>query len=119
MNAAQFNTIVENRLAHCRATLTTKGDEYSRGGDRLWNFKRAAMKQGLTPAEALLGMKAKHDVSIDDIVDRLHCGAVPAEMVAEKITDSINYLLLLEGVIEEQRCGQVVGDSDPWQEVSE
>ena len=50
-------------------------------------------------------MKVKHDVSVDDIVDDLKRGVVPPkEFVAEKIGDSINYLLLLEGLIEEARA---------------
>lgn len=69
------------------------------------NFKLAGAKTSKTPAEALMGMKAKHDVSIDDMVDMLKRGVVPSkEMVAEKIGDSINYLLLLEGLIEEARA---------------
>ena len=49
-------------------------------------------------------MKVKHDVSVDDIVDDLKRGVVPPkEFIAEKLGDSINYLLLLEGLIEEAR----------------
>ena len=104
MDAKTFETLANNRVAQCLITLNEKGEEYSRSGDRLWNFKRAAAKTGTTPAEALMGMKVKHDVSIDDMVTMLTRGVVPSpEMVAEKIVDSINYLLLLEGLIEEAR----------------
>lgn len=105
MDYITFNTIVGQRFDHCNRVLTEKGEEYSREGDRLWNFKRASAKQGNTPAEALMGMKVKHDVSVDDMVDALKRGVVPSkEAVAEKIGDSINYLLLLEGLIEEARA---------------
>jgi hypothetical protein len=41
---------------------------------------------------------------VDDIIDGLAKGIVPPkELVAEKIGDSIDYLLLLEGLIEETR----------------
>lgn len=104
MNANEFDKLVEARLAHCKTVLTEKGEEYSRDGDRLWNFKRAGEKRRKDPAEALLDMKVKHDVSIDDMVDMLKRGDIPRkETVAEKIGDSINYLLLLEGLIEERR----------------
>lgn len=104
MDAKVFEKLSGDIVVHCMATLNTKGEEYSREGDRLWNFKRAAEKRRKTPAEALLDMKVKHDVSVDDIVDALRCGRVPSkEAMLEKIGDSINYLLLLAGLIEEAR----------------
>ena len=104
MNAEDFNKIVAARMAWCNKTLCAKGDEYARDGDRLWNFKAAGRKRNQHPAQALAGMEVKHDVSVDDIIDGLARGIVPPkELVAEKIGDSINYLLLLEGLIEEAR----------------
>ena len=104
MNAKDFDKIVADRMAWCRQTLCAKGDEYAREGDRLWNFKVAARKLNCHPAEALAGMMVKHTVSVDDIIDGLSRGIVPPkDLVAEKIGDSIDYLLLLEGVIEEER----------------
>ena len=104
MNAKDFDKIVADRMAWCRQTLCAKGDEYARDGDRLWNFKVAARKLNCHPAKALAGMMVKHTVSVDDIIDGLAKGNVPPkELVAEKIGDSINYLLLLEGLIEEAR----------------
>lgn len=104
MDAKVFEKLSGDIVEHCMATLNTKGEEYSREGDRLWNFKRAGEKRRKTPAEALLDMKAKHDVSVDDIVDALKRGHVPSkDAMLEKIGDSINYLLLLAGLIEEVR----------------
>lgn len=104
MNAKDFDKIVAARMDWCKQTLLAKGEEYSREGDRLWNFKSAGRKRNKHPAEALLDMKVKHDVSVDDMVDDLKRGVVPPkEFVAEKIGDSIDYLLLLEGLIEEAR----------------
>ena len=104
MNAKDFDKIVAARMAWCNKTLCAKGDEYARDGDRLWNFKVAARKLNCHPAEALAGMMVKHTVSVDDIIDELaRCIVPPRWLVAEKIGDSINYLLLLEGLIEEAR----------------
>ena len=104
MNAEDFDKIVAARMAWCNKTLCAKGDEYARDGDRLWNFKAAGRKRNQHPAQALAGMEVKHDVSVDDIIDGLARGIVPPkELVAEKIGDSINYLLLLEGLVEEER----------------
>ena len=104
MNTKDFDKIVGDRMGWCFETLCKKGDEYARDGDRLWNFKAAGRKLNCHPAQALAGMEVKHDVSVDDIIDGLAKGIVPPkELVAEKIGDSINYLLLLEGLIEEAR----------------
>lgn len=104
MNAKDFDKIVASRMDWCMKTLCAKGDEYAREGDRLWNFKVASRKLNCHPAEALAGMMVKHTVSVDDIIDGLARGIVPPkEIVAEKIGDSIDYLLLLEGLIEEER----------------
>ena len=119
MNAKDFDEIVAARMAWCNKTLCAKGDEYARDGDRLWNFKVAGRKLDCHPAEALAGMMIKHTVSVDDIIDGLSRGIVPPkEIVAEKIGDSINYLLLLEGLIEEERqmeCPVVDAEFEPWQ----
>lgn len=119
MTPQKFDELVKDRMARCILTLCTKGAEYSRGDDRLWNFKRAAEKMGCTPAQALLGMKVKHDVSIDDMVAGLATGELPTkEVVAEKIGDSINYLLLLEGLIEEARAARTESvNDDEWRPV--
>ena len=105
MNADQFNQIAEARINVCRSTLLLKGEEYSRDGDRLHNFKTAASIDRETPERALWGMAKKHVVSVRDMISDIDAGIVPSpEMIDEKITDWINYGLLLEGLIEERRC---------------
>ena len=79
--------------------LCSKAKEYATT-DRLHNFKVAAQIQGISTSEALVGMMAKHTVSIYDMVRSGN--AYSAEMWDEKITDHINYLLLLKAVIEEK-----------------
>lgn len=104
MNHKRFDQIVEERLARCREVLCAKGEEYSRNNDRLWNFKAAARHLDTTTGKALLGMKVKHDVSLSDMIDDIDSGCIFSRgYVSEKIGDSINYLLLLEGLIEEAR----------------
>lgn len=104
MHADDFNEIAEARIARCRSTLIVKGEEYSRGGDRLHNFKTAAAIDGETPEQALWGMAKKHVVSVRDLIKDIERGIVPSrKMLDEKITDWINYGLLLEGLIEERR----------------
>ena len=103
MSPEEFAEITRKRLIRCEFVLTPKGQEYSRGGDRLHNFKKAAEIEKTTPEKALLGMAMKHIVSIMDMVEDLP--ALPTEeQQAEKFTDAINYLLLLEALIEERRA---------------
>ena len=112
MHPNQFSTLAARRLDQCSSVMVAKAQEYSRGNDRLHNFKRAALMQGITPAEALRGMWAKHLVSIMDIIDDLTLGTVPSQaMVDEKIGDTINYAVLLEGLIAEQQAVVLPDDS--------
>ena len=105
MKIKTFNDIVQGQLEHCTRLLTGKGHEYAEGAeadeqiDRLAHFKKAAALQDETPEQAAFGMLAKHLVSISDMVSS-------GEMYSlsqwnEKITDSINYLLIIRAIVEE------------------
>ena len=98
MKAEEFNKILEQRTESIKSVLAQKGGEYATG-DRLYNFKRAAEIGRATPAKALWGMFAKHLVSVVDMVE----GTRPfdEDMINEKIGDSVNYLILLEGILKE------------------
>jgi len=99
MKTKQFNTIIEEQQKRCTDILVTKAKEYATA-DRLHNFKVAAELQMTTPFNALAGMLAKHTVSIYDM-----CRSgeyYPQEMWDEKITDHINYLLLLKALTVEE-----------------
>lgn len=103
MTPEKFTEVVRRRLIHCEYVLVPKDHEYSRGGDRLHNFKKAAEIEKCSPEKALLGMAMKHIVSIMDMVEDLPVLPTEAQQ-AEKFTDAINYLLLLEALIEERRA---------------
>lgn len=102
MNTERFEQIVDERLAECKNVLCKKAAEYATD-DRLHNFKVAAKLQNCTPITALAGMMAKHTVSVYDLIRQVEQGfSVSPEMWAEKIGDSINYLLLLTALVEER-----------------
>lgn len=103
-----IDQIVNKRIEHCKALLLgEKNAEYSRGNDRLHNFKVAAAMDGESPAKALWGMWKKHIVSVRDIVSDMEAGILPSKQkVEDKMSDMINYALLLEAVIEEARANQ-------------
>lgn len=97
MNNADFNKVVDEQLDFCKSLLCKKGKEYDRDTkDRFHSFKVAAALQGETPIQALAGMLAKHTVSVYDLIRE---GSSDLAIWDEKITDHINYLLLLKGLI--------------------
>lgn len=100
MNADRFNTVLNEQLATVVAILGSKASEYADDQDRLHNFKASAILQGITPLEALRGKMAKHTISIYDMIATGQ--AFPIEKWDEKITDHINYLILLRALLIEQ-----------------
>ena len=115
MNVEKFNKMLEERIKKTRAVLDSKNKEYASDIDKLHNFKRASAMENCSPEKALIGMWAKHIISILDIVDKLdkedakyngHAICQPLKvtipLVEEKIGDAINYLILLEALIKER-----------------
>jgi len=104
MTESDFEAILLQRIEKMRAVLANKAREYASGRDRLHNFKRAGAMQGVTPEKALLGMFAKHMVSIMDMVDDLDRDVHnPIPAWDEKLGDAVNYLVLLEGLVVERK----------------
>lgn len=104
MNNTEFEKIIAEQFDSCRETLLKKAEEYADDTDRLHNFKIAAKLQGVTPLTALGGMMAKHTVSVYDLIRRHENGfEIKKEMWDEKIGDSINYFLLMQGLLAEER----------------
>lgn len=100
MNVNDFERIVEEQINKCREVLIIKAREYATE-DRLHNFKIAGVMEGIGPIKALAGMMAKHTVSIYDMCSS--GGAYSIDVWSEKITDHINYLLLLGALVKETR----------------
>lgn len=100
MEAKVFDELVAKRIGKCVDILCQKAEGYAAPEDRLHNFKVAAALQGITPREAIRGMMAKHTVSVYDMCKN---ATVYSDAVwDEKLTDSINYLLLLEAIIQDE-----------------
>lgn len=100
MDSKRFDEIVENRIEKIKSVLKSKAGEYSKGNDRLHNFKVAAMARGITPLQALDGMMLKHEVCYLDLVSGRT--KPTKEFIDEKIGDFINYLILAEGLLLEK-----------------
>lgn len=100
MTEKQFEIHVDERIERIRNVLQIKAKEYRKNDNPFHNFDRAAAMNNCTPERALMGMLAKHQISVLDLVDDIDSGKLPnRELVAEKIGDHINYLILLEGLI--------------------
>lgn len=101
MTGTTFNEITKAQLKRCEEVLCKKADEYATD-DRLHNFKQAALLQEVTPTTALKGMMTKHTISVYDMMQGVEEGKTyPLELWNEKITDLMNYLLLLWATVNE------------------
>lgn len=109
MKAPEFNDLLEGELSRVKSMLSSKAEEYASDKDRLHNFKQAAALQQETPEQALAGMMVKHTVSIYDMIETGE--KFPLEQWAEKITDHVNYLILLKAIVTER--SQIVTFEDP------
>lgn len=98
MDHKEFASVFKKQMQRCEEVLGLKSAEYATD-DKLHNFKIAAALQGLTPDQALGGMMAKHSVSIYDLIGRND--HISMDLWDEKITDHINYLILLKAILVE------------------
>jgi len=96
MNHNEFSALVDRRYKRSLEVLSRKAREYASANDRFHNFNVAGAAKGETPEQALWGFYMKHWVSVQDMVQS---GETPDQAwIDEKMGDSINYLLLLEGL---------------------
>ena len=97
----EFDKLLNERIEKIIQVLGSKAKEYAHQGDRLHNFKVAARIDGVSAVKAAWGMAKKHLVSVIDIVN----GDLPnnVEIVDEKIGDMVNYLILMEALLKEER----------------
>jgi hypothetical protein len=95
-----YEQIINEQIERCKKTLLKKGKEYATK-DMLHNFKVAAKLEKCSMPEALCGMLAKHTISIFDMCKKPN--AYTEEQWNEKVTDHINYLLILQAILHATR----------------
>lgn len=103
MTNEKFQEAVCDEVRTCLELLLTKGKEYSGDrpeDDRLVNFKLAAGLARCTEKQALFGMLCKHLASLSEMI--MTNGDYSEARWKEKITDSINYLLILYAMVKEE-----------------
>lgn len=108
MNREEFDKVVHDFVDSRLDLLFNKNAGYNPDGDCLRNFKVAAELEQSTPEQALLGMAAKHIVSVYDMVH--DGGHFPAEVWDEKLGDSMNFMLLLRAMVTETEGQRSVGE---------
>ena len=99
MKTERFNGIVEEQVERIKSVLIKKAGEYNLEDDRLGFFKRSAAFAQETPEQALYGFLLKHLQSITDMVQSGK--EYSKDLWQEKITDAMNYLCLLLGLLED------------------
>lgn len=99
MTPEKFHQVLVQRTNQMQGTLGVKAKEYALDGDRLYNFKAAARLKGETPAQSLWGIAIKHLVCVIDMVEnRLE---PTRKNIDDHLGDMVNYLVLLEALLEE------------------
>ena len=112
--AALVDYIVEERI---KKVMCAKSKEYAQGQNKLHNFDHAAIMRSITSMEALRGMKLKHEVSIEDMLNGLRDGKTyPRKLWEEKFTDNINYQILQWAILARDNGWHVPGQFAPQQE---
>lgn len=102
MKTQDFNNLVEEQFGICRAILETKGKEYAPDdSDRLSAFKTAGSVLHRTSIQALGGQMSKHTISLFEMIEN---DCTDLDLWQEKLTDQINYLLLLKGLLYDQEA---------------
>ena len=100
MTEEDFQVCLHAELEQVEDVLGVKAKEYATD-DRLHNFKVAARVQGSTLRQAVGGMMVKHTVSVYDLINS--DAEVSLDVWNEKVTDHINYLILLKACVYEEK----------------
>lgn len=96
MKSEQFEGILDSQIKRVRDVLVAKRAEYA-NQDVLANFKKSAHMRNCGLPQAVSGMMVKHTTSIYDMIESGK--PYPIEVWDEKITDHINYLILLQAAL--------------------
>lgn len=103
MTHAELQKVLDYQLRRVRVIHNSKSHEYG-GADPLRNIKSAAALQGVSLKEAVGGSMAKHISSIFHMIpEDEQEPRWELEVWEEKITDTINWLILLFACLLEER----------------
>ncbi len=91
---SDFSTSIEQLFSECKDILKVKGNDYTDNKDRLSNFRGFP---GLDQKVALAVYMHKHYIAVQNYCLR---GKLESEPIRGRICDMINYLLLLNYMVE-------------------
>jgi hypothetical protein len=101
MDSKTFMKLVEDFQDNDIKVLEEKEKEYSNDQDRLCQFYEIASVRGISPADALMGIAIKQLHSVIKMCKEEFPSSFSISVWEEKITDSRNYLYLLQALIME------------------
>jgi hypothetical protein len=99
MTHKDFQEVLDGTFDEIKRLSTTKGKDYA-NEDRLSHFKDQAELWGITPLQLWGVFAGKHWMAIANYVKR---GKLESEPIESRIDDEILYLILLKGLILEER----------------
>lgn len=108
MTGEQFDKVCVETWERCMDIMRKKGPDYAAGGDRLDNFKHSRM--GFTPMQVLGDAL---DKQLSAIYIYMKTGELTGESIELRIADGINYLLLLQGLVDESYSDHKSCDMSP------
>ena len=106
MTRKEYTDYISYQIEKCKDVLIKKNDEYSSNDKVLHNFEVASILTDTGIKQALAGMMVKHTVSVYDLIKK---NEIDPKIWEEKITDNINYLLILSAIIQDEvvrRCAE-------------
>lgn len=116
MRRSQFNALMEEVWSDIRQLNLQKGKDYAGDDDALRNFKVNAERNGLTKYQVWGVYAGKHWDAVSSFIRN---GQVESEPIEARINDLLVYLLLLRGLIEEDKdfcsCKAVQAHGQPWE----
>ena len=96
---------IYKQMDRCNDILKKKFKEYGNHEDPFWHFERSAGLLGGTRELALMHLFAKHLTCIVEMAEDPN--SYSTGQWNEKLTDAINYLLILSAMVDET-CGEDV-----------
>lgn len=107
MDSRHFNELLSLTYERLLDLSDTKGIEYAGSQDRLANFKRLGVELGLRPQKVLWVYLTKHLDSIRTYLRELDVkqSRPLSEPIEGRIDDAILYLVLLKGLIQDDKEG--------------
>ena len=105
MTLEERQRIAETRFAECAKLLLSKGKDYAGDQDALANFKGIACRLGISKYQVWSVYFMKHiRAIINSIKANPENPQTESEPLEERITDVINYAVLLEALLKDKPC---------------